>query len=515
MKTRKIKFIVLLIFSGALFATGCATLPEDVPRTHSSAYKTPELTSAGQIFADEIAAHPDKSGVALVTDGPKALLIRNAMAGMAEKTLDVQYFIWDSDTAGLLLFQRLVEAADRGVRVRVLLDDLAAKEKDISLASFSAHPNLEIRVFNPMAGRRKGAFAFLADFSRVNHRMHNKLFVMDNTLCVIGSRNIADIYFGIGHDHNNRDLDLLTVGPAVQQLSSIFDLYWNSPWAFPADTLTKRQPTPEEMSELKELLARRVSEDANALPFSIEVDTPAMYDRLEKLQPSFIWTPVKVLYDTPDKVESSKSGITPRSRELLEQMEDELFIEMAYFVPGKEGVANAKALIERGVKVKVLTNSLASNNLVSAQSGYATYRKRLLKAGVELYELRPDAAIRENWVMAGKDSTVTLHTKAFVFDREKTFIGTFNLDPRSKLINTEVGLMISNPELALQVIEFMKEGTQPDNSYRVQLDNHTRKLSWITREGDDQKIYHRDPATSWWRRFKAGFARILSIEGQL
>jgi putative cardiolipin synthase len=196
-------------------------------------------------------------------------------------------------------------------------------------------------------------------------------------------------------------------------------------------------------------------------------------------------------------------------------MKEELFMEMAYFVPGKEGVAGAKALIDRGVKVKVLTNSLASNNVVPAHSGYATYRKRLLEAGVDLYELRPDAAIRKNWVTAHKDSTVTLHTKAFVIDRKTTFIGTFNLDPRSKMINTEIGLMISSPELALQVIEFMEEGTQPENSYKVKLDKGTRKLSWITRDGEDQKVYHHDPATSWWRRFKSGFVRILPIEGQL
>jgi putative cardiolipin synthase len=199
-----------------------------VPQTPTSAWQTPEETTAGRIFADDIASHPGKSGAILLPGGREALLTRNAMAGIAERTLDVQYYIWKGDTVGLLLIQRLVEAADRGVRVRVLLDDHTVKAKDLSLASFSGHPNMEIRLFNPLAGRKKGPITFLADFSRVNHRMHNKLFVMDNALAVIGGRNIADRYFGVSSKANTRDLDVAVTGPVVEELSETFDLFWNS-----------------------------------------------------------------------------------------------------------------------------------------------------------------------------------------------------------------------------------------------------------------------------------------------
>ena len=519
MKTRPTPLLLLSLISFLLIFSSCATLPEHVPQAPTSAWQTPEQTTAGKIFSDDIAANPERSGVALLPNGREALRIRNAMAGIAERTLDVQYYIWSSDTVGLLLLQRLVEAADRGVRVRVLLDDQTVKAKDISLASFSSHPNMEIRLFNPLSGRGKGAIAFLTEFSRVNHRMHNKLFVMDNAFAVIGGRNIGDRYFGIHSKANARDLDMALVGPAVRELSSTFDMFWNSRWAYPVEALAKEIPGSEELEGFKTRLSELVSASIPSLPYSVDINAPAMYTRLEELRPVLSWVPVEVLYDTPDKVESSEARIVNATSGLVDEMKEELLMEMAYFVPGKRGVAGAKALIERGVRVKVLTNSLASNNVTPAHAGYAKYRRPLLEAGVELYEYRPDAADRKDWAPVAEEADTQLHSKAFVIDRKIVFVGTFNLDPRSKVLNTEMGVLIRDPGFAGQVADFIERGMSPANSYRVQLDeSDPEKLMWITTKDEKdqkEKKYRYDPKTGLWKNLKVMFIRFFPIESQL
>jgi putative cardiolipin synthase len=437
------------------------------------------------------------------------------MAGIAERTLDVQYYIWKGDTVGLLLLQRLVEAADRGVRVRVLLDDQTVKAKDLSLASFSGHPNLEIRLFNPLAGRKKGPITFLADFSRVNHRMHNKLFVMDNTIAVIGGRNIADRYFGVSSKANTRDLDVVVVGPVVPKLSGTFDLFWNSQWAYPVESLAKKTPGPEERKEIRKQLSEEVSAGVDTLPWSVDIDTPAMHSRFDELRPEFTWAPMEVLYDTPDKVENSEARIVDASRKILDGMKEEFLMEVAYFVPGKEGIATAKELTERGVKVKVLTNSLASNNVLAAHAGYAKYRVPMLEAGAEMYEYRPDAVDRKDWSPAAASAPTQMHTKTYVIDRKMVFIGTFNLDPRSKVINTEIGVLIRHPGFAEQTAAFIERGMEPANAYRVFLDEETGEARWIRKDGEKERIYRYDPKTGFLKNLGVAFIRLFPIEGQL
>ena len=515
MKPRCSRLILLSLICFLLLFSSCATLPEYVPQEPSTAWQSPEETTAGQIFADDIAAHPGKSGVVLLPNGRDALLVRNAMAGIAERTLDIQYYIWKGDTVGLLLLQRLVEAADRGVRVRVLLDDQTVKAKDLSLASFSGHPNLEIRLFNPLAGRKKGPITFLADFSRVNHRMHNKLFVMDNTIAVIGGRNIADRYFGVSSKANTRDLDVAVVGPVVQELSGTFDMFWNSQWAYPVESLAEEIPGSGEMEDLKKQLSEEVTAGITTLPWSVDIDSPAMYSKLEELRPEFTWAPMEVLYDTPDKVQSSEARIVDATRGLMDGLKRELLMEVAYFVPGKEGVAGAKELTERGVRVKVLTNSLASNNVLAAHAGYAKYRVPMLEAGAEMYEYRPDAADRKDWSPAAANAPTQMHTKVFVIDREMAFIGTFNLDPRSKVINTEIGVLIRHPGFAEQTAAFIERGMEPGNAYRVLLDDESREARWIRRDAEKTRTYRYDPKTGFFRNLGVAFIRLFPIESQL
>ncbi len=516
MNPRRSPLLLWSLISTFLLLSACATLPEYVPQTPTSAWKSPEQTTAGRIFADDIAANPGKSGVAMLANVELALRMRNAMAGIAEKTLDVQYYIWSSDTVGRLLIHRLVEAADRGVRVRVLLDDQPVKSKDISLATFSSHPNIEIRLFNPLAGRGKGGIAFISEFSRVNHRMHNKLFVMDNAVAVIGGRNIGDRYFGINPKANARDLDMAVVGPAVSGLSETFDLFWNSRWAIPVETLAKETPGPEELEGLKTQLAELVSASLPSLPYSVDIDTPAMYKHLEEARSILKWAPVEILYDTPDKVKTSEARVQNATIVVADEMKEELLMEMAYFVPGKRGVANLKEYVERGIKVKILTNSMASNNVMAAHAGYAKYRKSILEAGGELYEYRPDASDRENWAPAAKEAVTQLHSKTFVIDRKIVFIGTFNLDPRSKVINTEMGVIVRDPWFAGQVADFIEGGMSPANSYRVLPDEKDpEKLLWTTMDGQKEKKYRYDPKTGFFKNLGVAFIRLFPIEGQL
>lgn len=504
-------FLLVLV----CFVSGCSSLPKDYPRTESFAYDSPETTATGRVFARAGAESPETSGLLLLTRGEDALQARNAMVGIAEKTLDVQYYIWEGDKSGRLLVQRLLEAADRGVRVRILLDDFTLSTKDIYLATFDAHPNVEIRLFNPFAQRLIKNIGFLTDMSRVNHRMHNKLFIADNVAAIVGGRNIADHYFGIDEQYNFRDLDVLTVGPVVKDISNSFDYFWNSQWAFPINAVYKRPISASELQEVRAGLEAIVAKDIEAIPFSIDIDKPAMYASLEKILPQFIWSRVRLLYDTPDKVQDESISIRAQANWLFHYMKDEFLAEVAYFVPGKQGIENFKTLVDRGVKVRVLTNSYASNDVAAAHAGYATYRKRLLKAGVELYEYKADATERSLWPPIAHGAESRLHTKTFVIDRKFVFIGSYNADPRSHLINTEIGLLVENAEFAEKVIGYLNAGVEAKNSYHIRFKADTQKLRWHSESNNQQLVYKKDPNTSWWQRFKARLIRMLPIEGQL
>lgn len=510
MKNRFILFALFISIFG-----GCVSLPTEYPREQSFAYPTPENTTAGKILADAIAKHPGQSGVALVSRGEDALVVRNAMGGVAEKTLDVQYYTWKDDKVGRLLVQRLLEAADRGVRVRALLDDFTLSTRDIYLAAFDAHPNVEIRLFNPFAQRSVKALGFLTDISRVNHRMHNKLFVMDNAVAVIGGRNIADSYFGLSEKYNFRDLDVLAVGPVVQDISKSFDIFWNSQWAFPINAVYRKPLSAEKLLEIRSELSNQVVKDSQAIPFKLDINTQAMYRRLEELNPRFTWCSIRMLYDTPSKVSNNYVSIRAQGGWLFEYMKREFIGEVAYFVPGKSGVENLKKYIDRGVKVRFLTNSLASNDVVAAHAGYSTYRKRLINAGVNLYEYKVNANERQQWPIPAQQVPSRLHTKAFVIDRKFVFIGSFNADPRSEQLNTEIGLLIDSPIFAEQVIGYLDTGIDASNSYRVDFKDNTKSLRWHSKQNGKIKIHNNDPNTGIFRRFKAGLIRILPIESQL
>jgi putative cardiolipin synthase len=500
-----------LAFVVALLA-GCASLPTEYPRTPSMAIEDHESTPIGRRVAERAAQHPGTSAFRIIRYGRPAFTARVALADLAQRTLDVQYFLWETDATGRNLVDRLVRAADRGVRVRILVDDVNLKGRDARIAALDAHPNIEVRLFNPFAHRGSKLIGFLTDFGRVNHRMHNKLMVMDNAVAIVGGRNMSDPYFEVHPEFNFRDLDIAAAGPVVRDLSSVFDRFWNGSWSVPIAALVDRTYTEvdlrEDLKQMRESIARE------SYPHPLNDDVAALMSELDDIAIGGVWARGQVVWDDPASIDDpSLRTIRRQLVNRLAQVEKELLIESAYFIPLGPGVELLRGMVSRGVRIRVLTNSLASNDVLAAFAGYSKVRDELVAANVELYEVRPQArAFPQELVSAG--SRAGLHTKAMIFDRKAVFVGSFNLDPRSSLINTEAGLYVESPELAAMVAQYMDEGVRPDRSYRV-LHDAGGKMYWVTEDGGKPLRYDVDPLSTFWQRFNAGFIRLLPIEDQL
>lgn len=495
-----------------LIVSGCASLPKDYPRSESSALEDYQSTSMGARWAATEAENPGKSGFGMIRYGRVAFTTRIGMVDLAEKTIDLQVYIWESDETGRILAERLVRAADRGVRVRLLVDDMGVGASDEAIASLDAHPNIEIRIFNPFAHRGSVTLDFVTDLSRVNHRMHNKTFITDNSFAVIGGRNVGDHYFSVNPQTNFRDLDIAAVGPVVRDISRVFDHFWQGDWSVPIAALVDRSYTDADLqagiAHLRENIAK------GQYPYSIDADVARLQAHLTELQDGLIWAPGRIVWDDPQSArETGKTNdLILALRRKLDTVKHSFTIESAYFVIGEGGLNRLRGLMDRGVEVRVLTNSLVSNDVLAAHAGHANYREQLVESGAQVYELRPDAGvIKKKWTgetMAG------LHTKALAFDGESLFIGSFNLDPRSAAINTEAGLYVESPELTAQLLAYMDEGVQPQNSYRLTLDQDG-DLVWVTENDGMEVRYDKDPLSTFGQRFMSGFIGILPVESQL
>ena len=500
----------------AALLSGCASVDWDYPRTHSTAFDQPQATTIGALFQEAADRHGNESGFALVVEGSRALMARLAMADLAEKTLDVQYYIWDADTTGRIMADRLLRAADRGVRVRLLLDDTNQSEDlDTSVAALDAHPNIEVRLFNPIAHRRWRGLSFLSDFSRVNHRMHNKLFVADNALGIVGGRNIADSYFGVRPDQNFRDLDVAMAGPVVRELSVSFDTFWNSKWAVPVGALVADRVTQDAFQAMRKRLEGNIATDG--YPYPIEERVADLRARLIEIRERFIWAPGHAYAEDPARVEGDDGGgrvIYEALRQRIHEIKHELLVESPYLVLSERNLQGVRELTARNVRVRILTNSAATNDVLAAHAGYANTRNGLVDAGAELYELRPDSNMKREWSLAAGRSRASLHAKSVVFDRESAFIGSFNLDPRSASINTEIGVMIDSPEIARQLAAFMDEGVTPGSAFRVTHDAHG-DLVWTAETNGARVELDTDPETSLGQRFLVDIMRLLPFEDQL
>jgi len=505
--------------AGLLLLAACAgrVEPPGPPhRIESHALPDPEKTHLGQVFETAAERHPGLSGFDLITSGRTAFEARYAFARLAQKTIDAQYFLWAGDAVGRRMLEALLQAADRGVRVRLLLDDLNLIGSGLNLAVLNAHPNFEVRLFNPFDRRVFADLDLLLDFQRLNHRMHDKAFIVDNTIAIVGGRNMANAYFSVSGESNFRDIDVFAAGPVVRDISREFDTFWNSPWAVSIGDVTQARPNSEELKAAESKL-RAETDDTKNFPFKTELDEPYLEHLAETVPDRLVWGKASVLYDEPNKPATS----TPRVAEELRNkvagtIRHRLLLEIAYFIPSEHGVERLCDLVRRGVRVRILTNSLASTDEVAAYAGYMRIRKPLLRCGVELHELRPDAAfVRRDWTWLRASSEAELHTKAAVFDDDRVMIGSFNLDPRSRRINTEIAILITSAPLAAKVAHFIEGGMSLANSFLLEFPKGDDDVIWVAEDKQHQLRFYHSPVTSWWRRFESDFLSLLPIEDLL
>ena len=516
MRVYKSATLVLCLLVG-LIASGCASLPPRPELPGQLALPAGTSTKLDGVIAPAMAAHPGQSGFRLVPSGVEAFALRALSARAAGRSLDVQYYIWHDDLTGKLLAKELVDAAGRGVRVRLLLDDMDARAKNFALAGLDAHPNIEVRLFNPFGSRQGGAgkvAELSTGFSRLNHRMHNKAWIADNRIAIAGGRNVGDEYFAAGEGVNFIDLDFAMVGPAVEQMSASFDQYWNSAAVWPMATLSPELANQASLDSLR-AHAEALATEAAASPW---IQALAGSDAVQQIQAGklqFHWTSNwRVLSDDPLKALGAddpiaRSAVLRGFTEVLGQARRSIVLISPYFVPGERGSAGLIEAVKRGPKVSILTNSLAANDVAAVHGGYSKYRDRLIDGGISLWELKPDPNQSGKSSMAGS-SGASLHSKSAIIDDETSFVGSFNLDPRSVALNCEQGVFVTDPEVSAELAAMFARVTAGDVSWRVDHDAKG-KLRWT----DGKRTLYEEPDASLSRRFQAKLFRWLPFESQL
>ena len=559
-----------------LVLAGCQGLPRLSKAPPSKAV----APLANPTFANTGSGQGGRSGrlseVSGIENGRESFATRVALARFARQSLDMQYYIWDGDQTGTYLLSELLDAADRGVRVRLLLDDhsshgivvgillqLAAGVRavaaeledglalvtpqalhrrnqmrhmmeeihtggrDLVAAALDTHPNIEVRMFNPFPSRDLGGiermFQLVGNFSLLNRRMHNKVFAADNQLAVVGGRNIADNYFGMHTEQIFRDLDLLVRGPVVREVSSNFDLYWNSQWAVPVQAFAWRARSERRLVALRKELDLVFDEKKDPSLRQLDQDEAATAV-LRDVTSRMIEAPVTVVADVPEKFSGAGKPLVAEALDrLADQSRKEILIENAYFVPANRSFAKMEQRLGDGVAIRALTNSLATNDVLPAHAGYAKYRKRLLRSGVQMHELRPYSRDAASSGLARHGPRWALHTKAVVFDRQRVFVGTFNLDPRSADLNTENGLLVESPVLAAEIARFIEQGMQPDWSWRVDLGRPGEptngrgkgRLFWSTGDPAKPETTSREPEANFGSRLLMRLVSWLPVDNLL
>ncbi len=498
---------------------GCASIDFDYPRVESSAPSDTDQTWLGQRYAAVEAAIPSgQSGFYPLENGIDALTARLLLANKAERSIDTQYYLIKTDTTSYAFLDALLSAADRGVRVRFLLDDVFTVGYDAGMAGLDSHPNIEIRIFNPFnRGAMGRAWAGMTDLGRINRRMHTKSFTVDNQVTIVGGRNIADEYFGANRGERFGDLDVVGIGAVANDVSTMFDTFWNHSTALPIPAFASMPDDPEaELPTLREAI--KASRDSIIeTPYAQAVEaTGAQF--LREPADTFEIAPYTLVYDTPDKGIKSEEGptqkITLALRDSLLASEKEVIVLSPYFVPRNTGVEFFTGLVDKGVKVRIVTNALSANNHATVHGGYAPSRKPLIRNGVELYEVRPDADVPGSEIFAASGAKATMHTKAYVVDRKQVFIGSFNFDPRSANLNTESGVLIESEKLG----EFFGRKFDEEvleQTWQVYLDEDKGRIRWRGLEGGQEVIYTGEPKSTFWQRFVAGFMRIVPARSQL
>lgn len=513
--------LVLVLASGGALE-GCTSLPALGNRTITSAAVDTDNTRLGKGVLGVSTEHPGKAGLISLSGGRAAFAARSMLASAAERTLDVQYYMWHNDTTGKLLFAALRSAAQRGVRVRLLLDDNNTTGMDQLLIALDSVPNMEVRLFNPFAMRTMRPLGYLTDFARLNRRMHNKSFTADNQVTIVGGRNVGNEYFDAGSDVLFVDLDVIAMGPVVHEISQDFDTYWNSKSAYPVKLLIKPDPKANAMADLD-----TISTDPDAQQYLDEVKNTPFVEKLTDRSVKLEWATTQFVSDDPGKVlgeASNAEKLTPQLRALLGTPKESIDVVSPYFVPGQQGYETFATLRAQGKDVRVLTNSLEATDVAAVHAGYSKWREPLLKSGVVLYELRaaPGAPSRKSIIGTGSgsgartgskgggSSGASLHAKTFEVDGEKIFVGSYNVDPRSRELNTEMGLVVDSPVMAQQLAASFKSN-MTERAYEVKL-APDGSLYWIGTQKGVVTRYDTEPGTTFLERMGIKVLTWLPID---
>ncbi|TMV06356.1 phospholipase D family protein [Ruegeria sediminis] len=473
-------------------------------------------TTLGRIVLPLVEQNLGRSGITRLQDGHSSFAARIQLADLAEQSIDARYYIWQKDLTGLLLLDALKRAADRGVRVRILLDDNGTPDLDPELAELDAHPNIEVRLFNPFMLRSPRMISYVLDFSRLNRRMHNKSFTVDGVATVVGGRNIGNIYFARDLEVNYFDLDVVALGEAARAVSEDFDLYWASPSSVPVSLVLPQQPA--ERSILERSVAKVLALPGGEPYASAVRDLPLKNELLDNAR-AFEWVEMDLVSDDPGKglaKASEEDFMISRLLKLIERPDSEIMLVSAYFVPGDRLTDILSNWAREGLRVATLTNAQEATDVLPVHSGYRQYRDKLLDAGVEVHELKSDQVkpdLLQQFGLVGSENT-SLHAKTFIIDRQYLFVGSFNFDPRSASLNTEMGFLVRSPDLAQELMGDF-DSNLAARAYRVVYDDNGNMVWRETLADGSERLYVEEPNTSGMSRTLVRVMGWLPIQWML
>lgn len=519
----KITILIILVVVLILVVLGFMTrLPDNSNRKESKVIPDGETTSLGKAFRPSLQKYPGLTGVHLLGKGLDAFVGRAVLARLAERSIDVQYYMFHQDTVGRLLINELLDAADRGVRVRLLVDDMYGEEADDVWSTLDSHPSFEVRLFNPFVRGHSKNLQFITRLRTVNHRMHSKTFTVDNQVTIVGGRNIGDEYFDANPNLAFADMDVMAIGSVVPDVSDEFDEYWNSEHAYPMTTLLAEAAENTALDKLRQ--------DMDA--FYKEKSTSAYIDALENsdfakalMNKTARFSPAKaiVIHDSAEKLARGKDWkddlLISQLAPYIKKATEEFVLVSPYFVPGQQGADALCKLSEQGVRVRVLTNSLVSNDVAAVHTGYMRHRKQLLRCGVKLFELNEQIKKEQGklftWLPGLSKSS--LHAKTMAFDHKAMFVGSFNFDQRSLNINNEIGILFYEPGISNEVMKHFDQHVE-NVAFRVELvtnENGSESLRWIGVEEGKEVVFDAEPYASFWQKLSVNLMRMLPIDSML
>ena len=504
----------------------CSTLPKQTAQPVEYAFSTPtEGTALAKIVLPLRDANPGLTGFHVLYDPLEALAARLQLINKAEKSLDLQYYIWDNDKIGAMALHAIIQAADRGVKVRLLIDDNNAKPMEGIYLALDQHANIEVKLYNPYRFRHYRPVDMVLDLKRINRRMHNKSFIADNQIALIGGRNMSNQYYNVSDNYQFSDVDVMLAGSASDEIIHSFDEYWNDDYAFPVKQLVNPRHYTLRFDSLKQQLQAH-NQEVTVQNYLDLANRSHAFDTWLNSRIQLDWVKAEVVKDSPSKIKARAKKEEHLNFQLLkhlEQPEQSVDIVSAYFVPQKDGVQQLKELADSGVQVRVLTNSFKANDVPLVHAFYGKYRQDLLENDVQLYEFlfNPDAenlnsntnelASKAKVSMKGL-SRSSLHAKLMALDEKQVFIGSFNFDPRSAYLNTEIGVLLNSPPLARAVHQTMDENLSK-YAYKLMLDANQR-MNWkIKLDNGKTRIYHKEPKMKWWQRSGMKMLSWLPIEG--